>query len=346
MRRRALLSPPAFRLALCVILVAACSSGGGDDESTASATAATTTSTTAPLTFPLTGLPDGSGDGQTRPALTVKIDNIDPHSRPQTGLDQADVVYEELTEGGITRFAAVYQSQVPDTIGPVRSVRHMDRGIVSSLGGILVYSGGNPFAIEEVAKAPVNRIDENNAGDAFFRSDDRDAPHNLFARGQALFDFGGEPVPPAPQFTYLTPGVPVVGEPVSSFRVGFDVEGPSGNYGPTYTWDAATGTWKRDIAGVPFVMTDGVQIAPTNVVVQMTYYPQDSEGILAGEGDVLVFTQGQLIRGRWTRPSPDVPATYTDAAGQPILLTPGTTWVELLPNGRLVDVVPATPPAP
>lgn len=333
-----------FVVGSLLFVLAACSSGGGDEST--STTAPTTTTAPAPPTFPLTGLPDAEGVG-TRPAMTVKVDNADfEGARPQTALDQADIVYEELAEGGVTRFAAVFQSQVPETVGPIRSVRGMDPALVTSLGGIVVFSGGTEENVEKIASAPVNRIDENNAGDAFFRNDNPVREHSLFGRGQALFDFGGEPVPPAPQFSYLPAGTAMVGEPVSAVTVGFESGGLSGNYASTYTWDAATSTWKRDIAGIPFVTADGTQIAPTNVIVQMTYYPAEAEGILAGEGDVFVFTQGQLIRGRWSRQSIDQPFQYVDAAGQPILLTPGTTWVELLPSGRPVDVVPAALAAP
>ena len=108
-----------------------------------------TTTTTAKPTVaiaPLSGLPDPSGTALTRPALTVKIEN-DPNSHPQWGVDQADVVYEEIVNGGITRLAAVFNQNAPAKIGPVRSVRPTDTSIVWPLGGIFAYSGGAQYAI-------------------------------------------------------------------------------------------------------------------------------------------------------------------------------------------------------
>jgi hypothetical protein len=320
--------------------VAACGGGGGDDDTEQEST--TTTAAPAPVA-PLTGLPDTDGAAQGRPALTVKVDNADfENVRPQTGLDRADVVYEEVTEDGITRFAAIFQSQVPAEVGPIRSVRSIDPDLVTPIGGVFAYSGGAQTNVEKLLQAPVNSVDESAAGDAMFRVDTKDAPHNLFGRVQLLFDKGGQPVPPPPLFQYVEEAETVAGEPTAAFTVGF-----APGYAPTYSYDATTRTWLRDIGGVPFVMSDGPQIAPTNVIVQFTEYTGGGEGVVLGEGDAWIFSDGQLVRGRWVRPAVEQPAQYVDAAGQPVELLPGTTWVELLPIGAPVDVLPApAPPAP
>jgi hypothetical protein len=335
-RSRFALVPVSVTLALFAV---ACGGGGGDDESEAK----TSTTKKEVVVAPLTGLPDPDGGTQNRPALTVKIDNADFEGvRPQTGLEGADVVYEEVTEGGITRFAAIFQSQVPAEVGPIRSVRAIDPDLVTPIGGVFAYSGGAGPNVDRIRLAPVNSLDEDQAGDAMFRVDTKTAPHNLFGRPQALFDRGGQPVPPPALFDYLKDPEVFAGEAVTSFTVQFENAG----YSPTYTYDAATRTWKRDIAGAPFIMASGAQIAPTNVVVQFTTYTGGGEGQVIGEGDAWVFSDGQLIRGRWVRPSADQPAQYVDAAGAPIKLLPGATWVELLPVGRPVDVVAPPPPPP
>ena len=146
-------------------------------------------------TAPLTGLPDPGGAALTRPALTVKIENT-PEALPQWGINQADVVYEEIVNGGITRLAAIFNSQAPAKIGPVRSVRPTDTQVVWPLGGIFAFSGGAPYAIDSIETAPVKLIDESSAGTAMFRDPDLEAPHNLFAIGSALFAFKGTPTPP------------------------------------------------------------------------------------------------------------------------------------------------------
>src|SRR6516164_5285317 len=120
---------------LAALAVGAAACGGGGSHVAAKKKPAVTTTTPGPPIAPLTGLPDPSGQSLTRPALSIKIENT-PEARPQTGLDVADVVYEQITEGGITRFIAVYNSTVPPIAGPVRSGRAMDPDLLAPLGGI------------------------------------------------------------------------------------------------------------------------------------------------------------------------------------------------------------------
>ena len=318
-------------------------SGGGGDQQVArptTTTTASTTTTTAPPLAPLTGLPDPMQVSLHRPALSVKIENT-PEARPQSGLAQADVVYEEVVEGGITRFWAVFSSSAPDTVGPIRSVRLMDPGVISPIGGVAAFSGGTPDNVALVRACPVTWVDESNAGDAFYRSTDRYAPHNLYGYTDKLFARGGQPVPPRPLFTYLAKGATFGGERVDSFHVGL-----SPGYDPTYTYDPAAHTWKRSYGDTAFNDVNGTQVAPTNVIVQFVNYPAGSEGQLIGSGDAWVFSDGQLIKGRWSKPDDVTPTSFTNAFGGPIPLTAGHTWVELAPLNTVVDVALAPPPPP
>lgn len=324
-----------------VVIAAAC---GGSGHKAAKKTASSTTTTAkhaSATVAPLTGLPDPSGASGRRPALDVKIENT-PEARPQTGLEAADVVYEEVVDGGITRFLALYNSTVPPVVGPVRSVRGIDPQLVWPVGGIFVYSGGASQEVARIRAAPVLLIDESAGGSAMYRDHSRQSPHNLYARPDQLFGRGGKPIPPAPLFQYLGAGAVFNGQPASSFVVN---ESPDRSYDPTYTWDAASGTWKRSYGGAPFTMSNGTQIAPTNVVVQATAYTpapgaKGAVGQATGEGDLWVFSAGKVVQGRWSRPDVNQPARYTDANGAPILLTPGRTWVELAMNGGGVTVTP------
>ena len=332
-------------VAIAAVGLSSCGGGGEDSASTKTKATPTTLPTTTTTVFvptaPFTGLPDPSGVTQTRASLAVKIENT-PEARPQSGLDQADVVYEEVVEGGITRFWAVFSTAAPDTVGPIRSVRQMDPDIVSPLGGVIAFSGGAPANVALIRETPTVQVDENNAGDAFFRATDRYAPHNLYGYSAKLWERGGEPVPPRPLFTYLKAGETFPStEGIDQFRVGLD-----SGYDPTYTWDGMSRTWKRSYGTVPFNDVNGNQIAPQNVIVQFVYYPTGAEGQLIGSGEAWVFSDGKLVRGTWSKPDAVTPTSYNFGLGAAVPLTPGKTWVELAPTGSVVDLVAAPPPPP
>jgi len=327
-------------VAVLAVALPACSSDGSDESSP-------TTTQEGPPVAPLTGLPDPGGEAATRSALWVKVGNQPPNAddegaRPQSGLELADVVYEELAEGGVTRFAAVLNSTVPDRVGPVRSVRDMDPDLVRPLLGIFAYSGGLDGPVSAIRSVPgLLTQNETEAGDAMERSSDRGAPNNLYVLPNVMFGRGGEPKPPPPLFEFLGDDGTFDGEDVASFVVGF--EGP---FAVTYAWDAANGVFLRSYGETPFVDATGVQIGVTNVIVQFTHYPNPSQGSTIGEGDAWVFSNGKLVRGTWQRDSAEETIRYLDAEGNTIELTPGRTWIALLPNGRPVDVTAPPPAAP
>jgi Protein of unknown function (DUF3048) N-terminal domain/Protein of unknown function (DUF3048) C-terminal domain len=338
-RRRTTLVVQLLALTAVLALVLAACGGGGSDKKTQKKKEAPKEAVA-----PLTGVAP-AGESLTRPALEVKIDNTPP-ARPQAGIDVADVVFEEVVEGEFTRLLAIFNSALPDTVGPIRSVRATDPNIVWPLGGVFAYSGGAAPNVELIRQAPVNAVDETGAGDAMFRERGRNAPLNLFGRPADLIGKGGQPVPPKPLFQYLGTNEQSTGDPATAVHVGFKAP----DFDPTYTYDAATRTWKRTLAGAPSTAQSGQQVAPTNVIVQFTNYEggagsPTAEGQTVGTGDAWVFTDGKIVRGRWTRPAKEQPAQYVDAAGKPIKLLPGRTWVELLPIGAPVDVT-APPPAP
>jgi len=317
-------------VALAAVGAAAC--GGGSTAAVKKKPVVTTT-TPGPPVAPLTGLPDPTGQSLTRPALSIKIENT-PEARPQTGLDAADVVYEEITEAGITRFLAVFNSTIPPMAGPVRSGRIMDPDLLAPLGGIFAYSGGITQTEQAISATPgVNVIVDTGADPALIRDKTKVAPHNLYAVTNLLLARGGKPVPPAPLFQYLPAGQPFTGQGVSQFTVHFDTL-----YRPTYNYDPASNTWKRSIGLTPFMDTDngGTQDAPTNVIVQFVSCclnsPEGGNYQTVGNGDVDVFSAGREVQGHWSRSVNTQPIQYTDMNGNPIKLTPGKTWVELYPN--------------
>jgi hypothetical protein len=326
-----------------VLALAACggSSGSKADTGKKKPVASTTTTTKAPPTAPLTGLPDPDGAAQGRSVLSIKIDNDSSLARPQTGIESADIVWDEVVEGEGTRFLAMFQSQVPDVVGPVRSVRLTDPLIVWPVGGVFAYSGGAKYAVDSINQAPVVRIDESAAGDGMFRDSSRRPPHNLYAKPPVLFIKGGQPVPPPALFDYAA-DAGATGGTASAVHIAFSNQ----EFAPTYTWDAASGTWKRSTRAGAFMAKSGTQIAPKNVVVLPVVYGGTglgnigAEAQLVGNGTVQVFTNGHVVTGTWTRPDKATPMKLVDAAGKPITLSPGTTWVELPDVSYPVQVTP------
>lgn len=353
MRRKPLLVAAGVGLVAVATVVAVLAMGGDGDEvrsapsSTSETTAATTTevtTTTVPLPVaPLTGLPAPDPALLPRPPLIVKIDNADTMARPQAGLNQADVVYEEQVEGGVTRFAAVFHSRDAPSVGPVRSARSTDILIAGPLGrALFAFSGANEVFMARIRDANLVDLSYDWNPGLYSRVPDRRAPDDIFTPTSTLYgaDPGGS-VPPPPLFEFRAPEEDL---PASAERVGGVTYSFGGAGVPTaFVWDAAAGGWTRLQAGTPHVDTDGVVVAPPNVVVQFVDYVDTGlvdlagtpvpEASLIGGGDVWVFTDGHLLGGRWQRDGLDTPARYLDAGGAPIALTPGPTWVILVPPG-------------
>jgi hypothetical protein len=327
--------------AALALIAAACSSGGGK-KATAGSTAPATTTTTTPPVFPLTGLPAGSSPNQNRPALVVKIENVD-EARPQSGLIEADVVYEEVVEAGLSRFIVVYQSKDADPVGPVRSIRPSDPTIVKPLNPIFGYSGGTAKFINLLHAAGITDVGVDAQPNAYYRRPGRSAPHNLYTSTARLYARAPAGMPPPPAiFDFLAPGQPFGGAGVLP-ATHLSVQ-PGERTSATYDYDPATGVWKRTSNGRPQVVEGGAQVAPTNVILWFVPYvnsPGDVDVVgepvsvaqVIGTGDAWVLSQGMVVKGKWSKPTAEAPVQFTDAVGAPIKITPGTTWVEVQPVG-------------
>ncbi len=275
-----------------------------------------------------------------RPALAVKIDNA-PRARPQSGLPSADIVFEEIVEGRLTRFVAVFQSRDADPVGPIRSARTSDVNILGNLNSpLFANSGGNPGTLAIVRDSPLVDVGATNNGGAFRRNGSRAAPHNLYSSTNALYaaDGGRAGLPPQVfSFRSRNAPLPASAQPATTLRVAY------GLTTATHTWDEELGGWRRATDGAAHNDASGAALAPENVIVQFIEYgssPADSrspEAIMVGEGEAWILTDGHIIRGRWARPSAGELTTYTTADGAEIPLTPGQTWV-LLPKAGQASV--------
>jgi len=287
--------------------------------------------------WPLTGSPRGGGDASL-PVLAAKIDNH-PLARPQVGLDSADIVFEELVEGGITRYVAMWHSAVPTEIGPVRSVRPMDPDIVSPFGGILAYSGGQQRFIEAMLDAPVASAinGQSDVQDFFYRTNDKVAPHNVIVRAPELVAYFQDRDGPPPQFNYAI-GVDessavTGGTPLETLRVGF-----SSFSSPTWQWSADDGVFLRNQTnGAPDNAVSGAQLQASNVLVLQVRIDviQDIPTTqLVSSGTGVVATGGHVLDIEWSKASAEAPIELTDSSGARVLMAPGQTWVELIPDDQ------------
>jgi len=329
-------------VAAAAILSAACGGGGGDDDAAAPDPEAPTTTAPAdpaPGGGPLTGLPIEEARAG-RPALIVKIDNA-PKGRPQAGINQADVVLEEMVEGGITRLAVVFHSQDAASVGPVRSARTTDILFGTALNRpLFAYSGANATFAGQVASSALVDVGQGKSAGDYRRERGRPQTYDLFSSVPSLYD--GAPttagVPPR-LFTYRAEGQPLAAAgaaPTNGVSMSYKANVTTA---VAWAWDAPSGTWKRTQNGSPHVDADGAQVAPRNVVVQFVSYrdtgQKDRSGAtvpeadLVGEGDVWVFSDGKVAEGRWRKASAEAVTEYLDKAGTPIGLTPGQTWIEL-----------------
>jgi hypothetical protein len=316
------------------------------------APASSTTSTTAApaaATCPLTGLPvPGGGPVPQRPALAVKIDNY-PDARPQSGMDKADVVFEEPVEGGITRYAAVFQCQDAPLVGPVRSARNIDIGILGQLGTpLLVHVGGIDPVLANINASPLVNIDLGSYGSLATHPSGRVAPYDTYSTTAQLW--GTRPTmttPPQPLFSYSTK-VPQ-GTTVASVGIDF-----SGTSDVTWKYNPTTSTFLRYYNGTEAdMLSDGVQNSAANVIVQyvqISYGPwlENSEGGLEvqadlypdASGNAIIFRNGTEITGTWSRAALGSPTQFTTSSGTKIPLQPGQTWVELVPNTITATTTP------
>ena len=337
-----------------VLALAGCSSSPPPAKKKAAPTTTTTTTTAVPAALcPLTGAPvPGGGGVPQRPALAIKVDNF-VQARPQTGLDKADIVFEEPVEGGITRYAAVFQCQQAPLVGPVRSARNIDIGILGEFGApLLAHVGGINPVIANIAASPLTNLDLGVYGSVDQHPAGRVAPFDTYASTQALWALKpGDTTPPMPVFAYSN--VTPAGTPVGSVSIPFSANSPV-----AWIYNAKDQAFLRYYGFSPDKLSNGVQNMAANVIVQfvqVTYGPwaENSQGGLEvqanlynnASGPAEVFRGGVEVSGTWSRGSLGQSTQFTSSTGQNIALQPGPTWVELVPNTVAVGVNPPFTPS-
>lgn len=318
--------------AVCALLAACGGDGGGED----GALDELGIGEDAPPVCPLTGVEAEDESLLERRVLAVKIENS-PEARPQIGLAEADIVYEQEAEGGITRFNVLYHCEGAERIGPIRSARPVDPAILQQYGDpLFVHAGSVDAVIEDVEAAGIEDINCNFEEEVCPRDPNHTAPHDVFTSTDALRDAGKTPgAAPEAVFTY--------DEEVPKGKRGREV---NLNFSPVanvfWRYRANQGQYLRFHDDTPHDLEDGSQVASDNVVVMVVERFDtritDAAGNavpnfeIVGSGDLYVFRNGKVIQGRWDRDEESDKTQLLDRKGEEIFLAPGQTWIELFPE--------------
>jgi len=316
------------------------------------------------VTAPLTGLTveEGTAGSETfsAPSVACKIDNVEA-ARPQFNLNKTDIVFVEMVEFGLTRLVAVWQSQPVDQVGPVRSVRPMDADITAPLDGIFCFSGGQlPFvnAVKKTGQYMASETSEQEDGKgSFSRLSSRQAPHNVMVDVALLqSQHVGHLMPPQPMLSMVVfdsatktyePASTESGEDTLSFTVKYPQA--------TSSWKPEGAYWIRTQDGEQHIdEATGEILRATNVVVLRTKtdnsfkdpkYGPIPRTVMIDSGMAWVFSNGKRVKGTWTKASQTAPIQLFDAAGAPIKLAVGNTWIELMAEPSKITIKSPEPPA-
>ena len=350
-------------LVVAAALVAACSDGGSDATATtppattelSTLPAATTTeppATTAPTTepattttevpvpvYPLTGLAiDASNPlSALRTAVVAKVGNYDAH--PQWGSNAADIIYEEIINANISRFAFAYQSQFTDRVGPIRSGRRQDVDLFGAFNApIFAWAGGNGTVTNEVNNSDLVSFSETKCAGSCYRTKDDKREFTLFFNISKVWDVAaGQGGIPPQQFQYRAGDAVPAGEQSAGVQVKMD------SYSIDWTWNDTTRLYERQQNGRADNDKNGELLTTDNVLVlSMEYLPGVSgspDAQSTGTGDAWVFSGGTKVHGTWARSDRLQVFTLTADDGTPMLLTPGRTFIEL-PRSQFGNVSP------
>lgn len=271
-----------------------------------------------------------------QPVTAIMIENS-PSARPQSGLKDAEVVYEAIAEGGITRFLAIYQQHKPQLIGPVRSVRPYYVDWVTPYDASIAHVGGSKNALAMVRNGTYRDIDQFFNGSFYWRATDRAAPHNVYTSFAKLDELNAKkgyvssnPLPFDRADDEKQPPVQ------DATQVNLKISSPL--YNSSYAYDPATKLYSRSQAGQPHTDREAGQIQAKVVIglkVNMSTVFEDGyrESITTvGSGTAMIFQNGHATQATWTKDAASSQLKFTDANGQMVKLARGTTWISAIPN--------------
>jgi len=275
--------------------------------------------------------------GSNGPILVVKIDDTSP-AHPQAGLEDADVVYIEQVEGGLTRLAAVFSSKIPAVVGPVRSARISDIEILQQYGRVaFAYSGAQAKFLPVIAAANLENLGAQHQSREIYANDPaRVAPTAMMLQAQKLMaKVSAEKlsVDISKTVGWNFGGAPDTGTAISSVKVSW----PANSYDAT--WSASQKRWLLSQRGVADLSAAGLQLGPTTFVIQLvsitpSEYHDKVGGVTpfsatVGSGKGYVLRDGVSIAANWNRATGDQGTIWTDLSGAEINFAPGQVWIAL-----------------
>lgn len=286
---------------------------------------------------PLTGVEVDEAK-TTAPVIGVMIENS-PDARPQSGLKNMGVVFEAVAEGGITRFLGLYQEAEPVLIGPVRSLRPYYVEWAAPFGAAVAHVGGSYNSLQMIRSGNYGvDLDQFFSGNSYWRTTDRWAPHNVYTDYAHLSELASSKGKTTSQFTSFPRTDGKSSDVPDASRVHLGVS--TGAYDVVYNYDTGTNSYLRSQGGTPHLDRELGQITADVVIairVQMTLGFEDGyrEQIpTTGDGECFVFQNGVAQHCMWRKTDAKSQIEFIDAAGQPIKLNRGATWISAVPNGN------------
>jgi hypothetical protein len=272
--------------------------------------------------------------------IIIQIENsTQPTVRPQTGMQQADMVYEYISEFGIPRLSAIYWHPPSSLLGPVRSCRLITVQLEQMYRGMIYCSGANDYVLGQVWKWPNVVYDYNYMYDYMYRAGDRVAPHNVIARPDRVTAHTAGANLPALSYD-IAPAHPDVALPGATPATSVYIA----QHNATWRYDANSHEYLKWQDGAPFTNVGTGQVHAKNVIVERVSSHLDTSpgntGVhrdynteyyeLAGEGTADIYSDGGVIHATWRHPNRDLPVVYYGADGNPIDLNTGLTWVHVI----------------
>ena len=277
-------------------------------------------------------------EAATKQAVTAIMIENSPDARPQSGLKDSGVVFEAIAEGGITRFLVLYQQEKPALIGPVRSLRMYYVDWLAAFNASVAHVGGSAAALDEVRGGNYRDIDQFFNAGTYWRASDRYAPHNVYTNFERLDALNAAKGFTTSEFTGFARKDSAANPAPTATGVNVTISGPLFN--SAYTYNAETNTYDRQQAGAAHVDRESGQISPRVVIVmrmQETTVLEDGyrQAITTiGSGSAVIFQDGVAQEVTWHKPSRAEQITFTDAAGAPVSLARGQTWITAIPENK------------